>query len=509
MKYILAHDLGTSGDKAALYDFKGRLTAFSVKSYPTVYPMPSAVEQNPLDWWDAVCASTQALLKDNKIDPHDIACITFSGQMMGCVLVDSAGEVLRNAIIWADSRGQKQELFMKAQLNPHDFYHITGHRPAAFYSLAKLLWVKDNEPKLYKKAYKMLNAKDYIVYRLTGEFVTDYSDASSTNLFDIRNKSWSGKIIDAMGIRPDLLPQLCTSLDVIGRGLTEEAAKATGLKKGTTVVIGGGDGSCAAAGAGAVQEGSAYVVIGTSSWISKASRSPVFDAEMKTFNWVALDPGYYTPCGTMQAAGYSVSWLKDTLCDAEKQEAKGRDVSIYSIIDEKIIQSPPGADNLLFLPYLLGERSPRWNANAKGAFIGLTMTSTKNDMMRSVLEGVGYNLKVILDIIEQENPVEHIRAIGGGAKSMAWLQILADVWQKPIEVPDYLEEATSLGAAVCAGTAIGVFSGFDTVNSFNRSVKIIHPNRNNADSYQRLYTMFNRVYNALEDSFGAWPTLLQ
>ncbi|MCL2030831.1 MAG: FGGY-family carbohydrate kinase, partial [Oscillospiraceae bacterium] len=432
MRYILTHDLGTSGNKATLYDLGGRLKAFSVSPYKTYYPAPRSVEQRPADWWAAVCGSTRSLLEKSGAAPRDIACVTFSGQMMGCVPVGGQGEVLRDAIIWADSRAAPQEAFLRQQIDPRRFYQITGHRPAAFYSLAKLLWVRDNEPDIYRKMDKMLQAKDYIVYRLTGELVTDYSDAGGANLFDIRAKVWSREIIDAAALRPELLPRLCSSLDIAG-GVTRAAAEETGLLEGTPVVVGGGDGSCAAAGAGAVREGSAYMVIGSSAWISSAAREPVCDPDMQTFNWVALDPEYYTPCGTMQAAGYSLSWLKNTLCETDGREAGERGLDVYDVIDEKIALSPPGANGLIFLPYLLGERSPRWNANAKGAFIGLTMTSARNDMMRAVMEGVGYNLKVILDIISRGRPPEKITAIGGGAKSEVWLQILADIWQTPIE----------------------------------------------------------------------------
>ena len=495
-KYILTHDLGTSGNKATLYNFEGRLEAFHIDSYSTYYPAPNSVEQNPAQWWDSICKSTKAILKDNNIASKDIACISFSGQMMGCVLVDQKGEILRNAIIWADSRGSKQEAFIKEQIDPFKLYRITGHRPTAFYSLAKLLWVKDNEPETYQKVYKMLNAKDYIVYRLTGEFVTDYSDAGGTNLFDLENKRWSQDIIDAVGISSEILPHLCTSLDSIGTGISKEAAEATGLLTCTPVIIGGGDGSCATVGAGAVREGEAYIVVGSSSWIAKVSLKPVYDPDMKVFNWTTLDPNFYTPNGTMQTAGYSVSWLKDTLCKDDS----------YDDINAQISLSPPGANGVLFLPYLLGERSPRWNSNARAGFLGMTMTSSKSDMMRSVLEGVGYNLKIILDIIDNpnENPSEKITAIGGGAKSEIWLQILADIWQKPIVVPEYLEEATSMGAAICAGTSIGVFKGFDTIYSCNRPVKTIAPNRENAATYQQMYNLFDRVYNALEGQFNTW-----
>ena len=489
-KYILAHDLGTSGNKATLYGFDGRLKAFSAVPYGTAYPAPNSVEQRPSDWWDAVCVSTRALLDGNGIDPGGIACVTFSGQMMGCVLVGGGGEVLRDALIWADSRASAQEAFLRERIEPADFYRITGHRPAAFYSLAKLMWVRDNEPEVYKKAYKMLQPKDYIISRLTGEFVTDYSDACGANLFDIRKKVWSREIIDAAGIRAGLLPALRPSSDIAG-GVTREAAAVTGLLEGTPVVIGGGDGSCAAAGAGAVSEGDAYIVIGSSSWIANVSRQPVFDADMLTFNWVSLDPEIYTPCGTMQAAGYSLSWLRDVMGGMEYEE-----------IEKMAEMSPPGAGNVIFMPYLLGERSPRWNAAAKGVFAGLSMTSAKSDMCRAVMEGVGYNLKVILEIISRENPTDAVTAIGGGAKSGLWLQILADIWQKPIKVPLYLEEATSMGAAICAGKAVGAFSGFDVIREFNPPVKTINPNAGNAGIYQKLYRLFNRLYDALEDCFN-------
>lgn len=499
-KYILTFDAGTSGTKAALYDVSGSLVASYVSSYGTAYPAPNCVEQKPADWWDAVCTSTRELLKESAVTPGEIACIGLCGQMMGCVLVDDKGEVLRDAIIWADSRATKQEELLRGQIDPGHFYQITGHRPAAFYSLSKLLWVHDNEPEIFAKTHKMLQTKDYIAYRLTGRFVTDYSDACGTNLFDIRKKVWSQEILDAVSLSGGLLPEPCVSTEIIGN-VTPDAARETGLLDGTPVVIGGGDGACAATGAGAVREGLAYVVIGSSSWISCLTREPVCPPEMKTFNWVALDPAYYTPCGTMQAAGYSVSWLRDTLCDIEGEEAAKQNISIYEIIDEKIKQSPPGANNLIYLPYLLGERSPRWNADAKGAFVGLTMTSTKNDIMRAVLEGVGFNLKVIFDIISRDNPAASITAIGGGAENEVWLQILADIWQTPIEVPQHLEEATSIGAAVCAGVATGAFDSFDRVSSFNRTVKTIHPNPANAEIYGKLFRLFDKLYYALEDSF--------
>jgi len=503
-KYILTHDLGTSGNKATLYSTDGKITAFCLHSYPTHYPGHRCVEQSPDDWWVSVCKSSREILRG--ISPSDIACVTFSGQMMGCVLADAEGNALRNAIIWADSRAEGQEAYLRIKMDPSDFYRITGHRPAAFYSLAKLLWVKDNEPHIFQATHKMLNAKDYIVRRMTGIFVTDYSDASGTNLLDLEKKCWSVPIMEMAGISPHILPELRASTDIVGY-VTKDAAADTGLLEGTPVIPGGGDGSCAAVGAGAVREGATYAVIGSSSWISNVSRTPIYDKAQKMFNWASLDKDYYNPCGTMQAAGYSVNWLKDTICQSEITEAaeSGRDV--FDIIGEKASAANPGADGLVFLPYLLGERAPRWNARARGGFLGLVMTHSKADMMRAVLEGVGYNLKLIFELINRAGSTDKITVIGGGAKSEHWLQILADIWEVQIEIPAYTEEATSLGAAICAGVGLGVYDSFDKACECNPIKKVISPRPANALAYREMYRLFDELYTAIKPLYDTWPDL--
>lgn len=494
--YILAHDLGTSGNKATLYDFEGNLRSSTLYEYGTYYPDINWVEQDPEDWWRAVCVSTKELLEKSGIDRKDIFCITFSGQMMGCLPVDREGRPLRKSIIWADQRGVKQAERMEKLLGMESVYGITGHRISASYSAAKLLWIKDNEPELYKKTYKILHAKDYIIYMLTGRFVTDYSDASGMNLFDIGEKNWSEDIIRAVGIEKDMLPDVRPSTDIVGR-ITNGAAMATGLLEGTPVVIGGGDGCCAAVGAGVVEEGRTYNVVGSSSWIALVTKKPIFDKQMRTFNWIHLDPELYSPCGTMQTAGYSMNWLKNTLCGLEIKEAAEKGISPYRLIDEKVLNSPPGANHLLFLPYLLGERSPRWNPDARAAFIGLKMTSTSQDIYRAVLEGVGYNLKAIMDIFNAEVPINEVIMIGGGAKGSVWLQILADIWQKTLLVPQYLEEATSMGAAICGGVGIGVFQNFKVIHRFNPVKSEIQPRPEYKEIYDKLYNIFNKAYDAM------------
>jgi xylulokinase len=498
---ILAHDLGTSGNKATLYGFDGRLLASAFCGYPVYYPGDNCVEQDAEDWWRAVCSSTKELVEKAGAKPGDVSCVCFSGQMMGCLPVGDDGEPLRRCIIWADMRAVEQAARMEQALGMEEAYRITGHRIGASYSAAKLLWIRDREPEVFARTRKVLLAKDYILHKLTGNFVTDYSDAGGMNLFDIRKKQWNEGILRELGIDRSLLPEAHPSADLAGR-ITGEAAAATGLPEGTPVVTGGGDGCCAATGAGVTEEGRAYCVIGSSSWIALATKEPIYDARMRTFNWVHLDPALYSPCGTMQAAGYSLSWLKSVLFAVEEKLTAEKNANPYDIINGLAEASRPGANGLLFLPYLLGERTPRWNPDAKGAFVGLKMTTGAEDVCRAVLEGVGYNLKAILDIFEENARIGDVAVIGGGARNRAWLQILADIWQKTLLVPEYLEEATSMGAAVCGGVGIGAYSDFSAAARFNPIRGEVKPRGEFAQTYARLYGLFNEAYEALAPLFA-------
>lgn len=494
--YILAHDLGTTGNKATLFREDGTLLSSAVYEYDTYYPYDKWVEQNPDDWWRAVCDSTKILLEQTGVNAKDILCVSFSAQMMGCLLIDNQGNPLRDSIIWADSRASAQEKRMIEAIGLKQGYEITGHRLSASYSAAKLLWVKDNEPEIYKKADKMIQAKDYIILKLTGRIVTDYSDASGTNLLVLHTKKWSDTLIDAFEIDRNLLPEIVPSTEIAGK-VTSEAAHICGLMEGTPVVVGGGDGCCACAGAGVVEEGNAYNAIGTSSWISYAAHEPLFDPEMRIFNWVHLDSNLITPMGTMQAAGLSYNWYKNQLCEHEQVLAEKKHTGVYKLLDEQALSSTPGANGLMFLPYLVGERSPLWNLNARGCFIGLSASTQKKDMTRAVLEGVAFNLKTILGILEMGRPLNDIIMIGGGAKGRAWLEIMATIWQKQLVVPRYIEEATSMGAAICGGVGIGLYKDFASCKNFNPIETVIEPNTQFFGKYERLYPIFKRSYEQL------------
>lgn len=496
MKYILAHDLGTSGNKATLFSDEGRLVCSEVFSYGTRYFNTTWVEQDPEDWWRAICQTSKNLIAHARIDPRDIAVVSFSGQMMGCLCVDKQGNPLRPSIIWADQRAQAQAAALGEHIPLWDFYRIAGHRNNASYGLQKLMWVRDNEPDIYKKTYKTLNAKDFIICRLTGKFYTEPSDGTSMACMDLIAGKWSERIVSAAGIDGDKLPALVPSTFVAGE-VTQAAAAATGLAVGTPVVMGGGDGVCANVGAGSVRVGRTFSYVGSSAWIASTSEQPVFDEKMRTVTWAHIVPGLFAPNGTMQTAGGSYGWLKSQLALHETQLAEAQGVSPYELINAEVEKSPAGSNGLIFLPYLLGERAPRWNVNARAAFLGIKMESTRADMFRSVLEGVTMNLNIILEILRKHVDIAEILLIGGGAKGNVWRQMMADIYNARIAVPALLEEATSMGAAVTGGVGAGLFKDFDAIDDFIQINSYNEPNPATVKAYGPVKEMFDDCYEAL------------
>ena len=500
-RYILAHDLGTTGNKATLFDAEGTLVASAFSAYETSHPYPTWAEQDPADWWRAVVETTRRLLGSGGIAAEEVAVVSFSGMMMGCLPVDAAGTPLRRCIIWADQRAVDQAAQLAEAVGPETVYAITGHRISPTYSGAKIMWVRDHEPEVFARTHKFLHVKDYIAHRMTGAFVTDRSDAGGMNLYHLEEGVWSARILDAIGLDHRLLPEVHDSTDVIGT-ITSEAAAELGLVAGTPVVIGGGDGASAAVGAGAVVEGPAYNYIGSSSWISFASRRPILDPRQRIFNWAHMVPGMFLPCGTMQAAGGSYQWLRRQVCWYESREAERSRSDPYDLMNQRAAESPPGANNLIFLPYLEGERSPHWNPRARGGFIGLSVTHTRADMIRAVLEGISMNLRTILQsFLDAGARIDEVTLIGGGAKGGLWRQILADVYGRPVLRPRLLDEATSLGAAVAGGVGVGLFRDFSIVDELIEIVDRHTPAPEAQAAYERLYPIFLAAYEALVPVF--------
>lgn len=508
MSYVLAYDLGTTGNKATLFKSDGKLIASSFHPYDTYFPNINWVEQDPNQWWKSVEITTHELLEKTKIGADEIKAVSFSGQMMGVVPIDQNGNLLRSAIIWADQRSVKQVLRLE-EIGNDKVYLITGSRITPTYFGPKIAWIKDNQPEIYKRTFKFLFPKDYIIFKLTGVAGTDFSDASMSDIFDIEKKRWSDELVQVLQIDIDKLPQVSSSLSVVGKILPTVASQ-IGLSPNTLVVRGAGDGPAATIGAGVFNSTEAYLYLGSSSWISTCSEKPFFDPQARTFNFCYPIPQFYCPTGTMQAGGGSYQWAKNTFCDLEEKVANELKLDVYTLLDDLIDKTTPGSNSLIFLPYLLGERSPNWNVNARGAFIGLSMTHSKPELLRAVLEGVTFNLKIILDIFEKIGGFHFgkIRLIGGGAKGRNWRQIIADIFERPVVIHEHPAEATSIGAAICGGLGVGLIN-IDDAKSFIKDVQLIEPRLDFRERYSKLYEIFERSYEVLKEVFDSLAKVYQ
>ncbi len=494
--YILAHDLGTSGNKAVLFSAEGAMVGSMQTGYGVFYERALWAEQDPQDWWRAVCTSTKRLLSQYDIAAEDVKAVSFSGQMMGALPVDRDGEPLSKAVIWADMRAQKQSDMLREKIDDNRFYHITGHRNTASYGIQKAMWIRENMPEIYERTYKFLNAKDYMVYKLTGKFYTDCSDANSMDCLDLAGRVWSEEIVEASGISYEKLPEIVESVFYVGN-VTEKAAEETGLSVHTKVIMGAGDGVAANVGAGCVAPGKAYCCMGTSAWVASTSEKPVFDREKRIVCWAHAVPGLYSPNGTMQYAGGSYSWLKNTICVDETRRAGEAGASPYELMNQEIGESKRGAGGVLFLPYLMGERAPRWNEDAKGVFYGITAKTTRQDILRSVMEGIIMNLAECFSILRESSDIEELTLIGGVAKSALWQGSIADIFGVRVNVPGYTEEANSIGAAVIAGVGSGILEDFSAVDRFLISREKVQYDEEAHRFYQKRMKEFGDVYRVL------------
>ena len=491
---IIAHDVGTTGDKATLVSADGRLVAACTSPYATDFGPGGKAEQDPEAWWTAVCRATRALLERTGTRAADIEAVSFSGQMMGAVLLDSRGKPVRPATIWADTRSVAQSATLVERVGMEHGYAITGHRLNPTYSASKVMWVREHEPEAFGRAVTVVQAKDYIGHRLTGELATDPSDASSTNAFDQRTGRWSEEILAAAELPASLFPEVRPSTAVLGR-VTRAAAEATGLAEGTPVVVGGGDGPMGALGAGIVDAASgAYCYLGSSSWVSVASDAPLYDPAMRTMTFNHVLPDRFVPTATMQAGGASLEWVVETL-------APGQEDRFPRLLGEAGAVEASG-DGLYFLPHLLGERSPYWNPAARAVFAGLARHHGPAHLTRAVLEGVAFNLWTgLLAFIENDVPITSVDAIGGAANSPVILSVLADVWGVPVVRRNLTDEATAVGAAVVAGVGVGLFDDFAVAQRFSAEVSTATPDPEKHAQLTHAYGLFMEAYERLEPWF--------
>lgn len=499
-QYILAHDLGTSGNKAVLFDEEGHVLGSETVSYRTYTPQQGWFEQDPQELWEAVVLCTRRLMQGHA--EGNIAAISFSNQMHGCICVDQNGRPLHPAMIWSDQRASAELRWLEEHVGQRSVYDITGHRLNTGYTLEKLMWIRAMRPQVYRDTYKVLHTKEYIAFKMTGQFATEPTDASGTHLYDLRKGDWSHTIFDATGLDVEKMPPLKKTTDVVGT-VSPAAAEELGLPAGVPVVCGGGDGIMAALGAGCIRTAQTCISMGTTAYMSTVSQQPVWDPAMTTFNYAHAIEGWFVPCGAMSCCGLAYSWIKEIVGELDEIKAKECGRGVYQLLDEQVLQSAPGANGLLFLPYLSGERCPRWNNNARGTFVGLSLAHTKADMLRSVLEGVAYNLDVMLRVFLGHLDIRTLTLIGGAAKGDVWSQIIADVAGIPVQKLRATEYAGSIGAAITAGVGIGLFGDFDVVDRFLSAEKQLEPQPKHVQAYAALKPLFTETYNRLVGVYDA------
>ena len=489
--YILAHDLGTSGNKAALTDLSGAVRATAFRPYDVHYVANGGAEQDPEDWWQAVVESSREALSKAGVDPRQVIGISLSAQMLGTLPVDSAGEPLHRAMIWLDARAEKEAEWVRAN-TWLDF--VTGKDV-----IAKRLWIMRNEPEVFARADKIVDCKDFILFRMTGNHATAWSLASVTGLFNAVTHEWWPEVCSAIEFPMEKLPPAFPSTEVVGR-LTRAAASQMGLVEGTPVVCGGGDVPCAAVGSGALSPGCGHLYLGTSAWVALATSEYALDPESRIFPLCSNDPSMFNVVGEIESAGGCLKWFKDVLGKEEEAAARRDGISAYQLMDRLAEEVPAGADGLLFLPWLWGERAPVNDEKVRGGFACLGLNHTKPHLIRSILEGVGHQVRWVNDAFESVGySLATFNVIGGGAVSPTWLRILADVTNVRMRQVEDPLEACARGAALTAAVGLGVYDSFAEVEKVVRIVAEFAPNPEHQPVYDRAHAAFRMLYLSLSD----------
>ena len=484
----LGIDIGTGGSRALLIDDAGEVRAGCTAPHDDmIMQRPLWAEQHPENWWDAAVAAIRGVLAEARVAGREVRGVGLSGQMHGLVLLDGAGAVIRPSLIWCDQRSQRQVDGVNAKIGREKVLEYIANPVLTGFTLPKLLWVRDNEPVNFDRAQKMLLPKDYIRYRLTGEYATEVSDASGTAVFDVVKRRWSFEMMDGLGLDRGLLPECRESVEVSGR-ITPQVAELTGLAAGTPVVGGGGDQASSAVGNGIVEPGIVSCTLGTSGVVFAHMEKVAYDAAGRVHTFCHAVPGKWHVMGVTQGAGLSLQWFRNQLAPG----------AAYDALMAEAAQAPAGAQGLFWLPYLMGERTPHLDALARGGWIGLTASHDRRYLVRSVMEGVAFSLKDCFAIIrEQGLQLDQMRATGGGAKSPLWRQIIADVLGVELVLTN-ATEGPAFGAALLAGVASGVYASVqEACRQTVRVVERTEPDARPAAAYAHAYERYRMLYPAL------------
>ena len=496
---LLGIDIGTQSTRAALLDLSGQVVASASTLQALQTPRPGWAEQDPQDWWDSTLSNIRQVMGQAGIAPQQIIGVGVCGQMHGTVPIDARGDLLSHGVqLWCDKRSAALVDEFKTRPEAAGAYRLAGSPPVANWFGFKIKWLQIHQPDVYRAAWKFIQPKDFINYRLTGAIATDYSEASGSFLMDARTRTWSGDLAGLLGLDLGKLPEIHAAHDVIG-SVTAGAAALTGLAAGTPVVTGGGDMPCLLLSAGCTRPGRASDVTGTASDVSVFTAAPVFDPRLMNLHHVI--PGWI-PFGIIDSGGGALKWFKDSLCQSESAEAQQRGGDVYDILNTLGGEVEPGAEGLLFFPYLMGERT-LGTPYARGAFFGITPRTSKGAMTRAIMEGVTFELRRTLEIVEGAgHQVDAVYHIGGGAYSDLWSQIKADIYKKKVATFQTCEGGI-LGSAVLAGVGAGAYADAGSAAESCQSVdKTFQPRPEWADRYDRLFELFKEVHDVLQEPYN-------
>lgn len=501
MKYVLGIDLGTSATKTILVDENGITCASAESSYPMYQPQNGWAEQNPLDWKRAVLETVKKVVCEGKVKAEEVVGIGLSGQMHGSVMLDENNEPIGNTILWCDQRSDKQVEEMLELLPMEKWLEISANPPLAAWTAAKILWIRENEPGKYARCRHIMLPKDYIRFVLTGEFATDVSDATGMQLLDVKNRCWSDEILDALKIDKKLLGKVYESQEVTGH-LLPEIAEECGLSTDTAVVAGGSDNACAAVGTGVVEEGKAFVTLGTSSVVFTHFDRYISVPEGGLHVCCCAVPGCWHSMGGPMSAGLSIEWFKKNFCQDLVQRAKEEGKSFYTLLTELVDAIPIGSERLIYLPFLMGERTPHMDPLYRGAFLGLNTVHTQPHMLRAIMEGVVFCLADCNNMLKEQGiEVNSLRVCGGGSKSIVYRKMLAALFECDIHTLGE-EGGAAYGAAILAGVGSGIYPSIqEACRKFITEKDTVSFSEEDAQEYKKFHRIYDKMYDSLKENF--------
>ena len=509
MGYLIGIDVGTSGTKTLLCNDGGEILATAMTEYPSYQPKPLWSEQDPEDWWQATIKSVRKVLRKAKVKGSDVQGIGLSGQMHGAVFLDKDNKVLRRAILWNDGRTAAECAAITQKVGKRRLLRTACNPALTGFTAPKILWVRRHEPRIFERTRKILLPKDYVRFRMSGEYATEVSDASGTLLLDVPKRRWSRTILSALELDTDLLPR-CYESEEVSSQVSAAPARALGVPAGTPIVGGGGDQAAGAVGNGIVRYGAISATLGTSGVVFAFSNKVQTDPLGRAHTFCHAVKGKWHVMGVVLSAGGSFQWYRNTLGHAECAEARKRGCDPYDILCEEARQAPAGSEGLIFLPYLTGERTPHADPHAKGAWIGLTTRHGRPHLIRSLLEGVTFAMRDSLEIIREMGiPIKEIRVSGGGARSRFWRRMQADVYGRPVRTIN-AAEGPAFGVALLAAVGTGAFKTIR--EACVATIKVTSTTRQNARTvkvYQKQYAEFRRLYPPLKREFKNLSDLAQ